>query len=778
MMGSGYVSFSLDFIKEFNSHYFAVPTNYSILTHWPEEMSQQYLETPISLQDVQPLIPVDVTTIHLGIIPFCWCESIPVSASDPVASVIVELKQSNAYIRPILLPMFQEYDESVFQNLVYVKQIRENLLKVYAVLPSTGIFILNIYLQNSPFQNKIFLSYILTSKGDQCHNEVGYPFIFPMSANSFNFKLLKWNSEEQNSYLCKHTKLSPHSIDFEADQGLSFHHCIVEGKHESLDDIDQTKVLLYNTMLVSKNDGKYQLFTIFPNTGWWTIHLSAGKVCDENGTISGYTKLLTYTIYVENGNIGHSYPQVFKPDSVFFGSDPVNSPTSEPLKILFESTAQEWVCSVSNNSTDSSLEGYAIVNSHFNKVNSFQLLAIFPKPGTWFVLAYGRSIGDDSYTAMFKIKLCISEALPNKCLIRSFAEAKHNYQIHFADSGIVSFYDNGKPFSFSFKAPSSGIQFLPTLKHQERKESIDFATFLSSQTLNSEQSEFNLSLLFPEHGCWTTEIYARSKVSDNSEYSLVATLNLSVTKPTPEICYPKVLPFFHDTRMVLKEIDALIQVKCTTGKLKLPFQAPTSTTFLCNLENEQCPDNSQLAYVQHTRDTEEFNLNAVFPELGEWKVSLYARVAPSNSSATNDYTQVLQFPIANTTNKACVAYPQIFDGFYKFKIYFADEDIPLPSVVSIGSELKHLLVKFYCPRGVSFLHYATVRNFGDPKDSDSEKRRMTTIVSDRATRARTIQVDVDCPGEWIVYLFAETKINKDAEWMPVLKYRFMAKPQK
>ena len=768
MMGSGYVSYSLDFIKEFNSYYFAVPTNYSILSHWPERASQQYLQDPVPIEAIQPLIAVDIATLSIGIMPLQWSENIFVSTADPHASIKVKLKQAEFIVKGVLQPLTEEYDENEFKKYVFVEKLNENTWQVHAAIPLPGMYSLNIYLQKSPFEKKLFLSYFLSCAGKASNLFLGYPVVIPILNNSFKLKLLKWNCNNLKSYLCEHGEKGPHSICFRAERETLFHHCITEGKQDNLETFEENEILMCNTHFVDKGDGTYELLSLFPKTGWWTIHLSAVKISDEDDTVSGYTKLFSYTVFVEECHGDMFYPHIYRWGSVNFASKPIVPPRREILKVPFKSNLQQWICSVSHDSMQGSNHSSAAVcptQSAGDGLSSFQLTAIFPLPGMWSLLAYGRSKGNEKFIASFRLQVSISEPLTNKYIVRTYTD-DNDYEVTVADSEIVTFEDNGKPFTLRFTAISSNVEYIPLLKHKEDEQPEKYATFLGCHSQNEKLSEFSLRVLFPKRGLWTIELYARSTSMGDSEYDQVASLNLLVSKPSPGVCYPKVHPSFHTLGMSLEDGVATVQKTCGTGRFKMPFQAPTSAVFLCSMENKDHPEDPQLAYIEHKK--EKLMLYAVFPKLGEWKMSLFGK----STNVLEDYTQVLQLCILNATCLAGVSYPQTFEGFYQFKIYFAEEDIPLPSTVTLGSNLHIFSMNFYSSRRTSFLHYATVSGVNQTTKESKEARRMTTIVSNPATRLYTIQVNVDCVGAWTIYLFAESK-RENEEWIPILKHRFI-----
>ena len=46
------------FKKHFNRSYFAVPPEQMILTHWPDRVEDQLLETPVPLELIKQLVPL------------------------------------------------------------------------------------------------------------------------------------------------------------------------------------------------------------------------------------------------------------------------------------------------------------------------------------------------------------------------------------------------------------------------------------------------------------------------------------------------------------------------------------------------------------------------------------------------------------------------------------------------------------------------------------------------------------------------------------------------
>lgn len=783
----------MNFIKKFTHHYFGVPPQYSILTHWPSEPSQQHLMPPMLLQDLQSLIPVDMLTLGSGIVPLCWSEVIDVSmlesssGSDPTTFISLRLKHNtdNMYVRARLLPasLSEDFQEEEFQNLVFIESCSENEFHIHTVLPKAGKFVLNVYLQNTPIPDKLHLSYIINSTVEK-GSRVGYPFIFPTAAKAFKFKPLYWN-KNRKSYDCVHSGENTLPIVFEADKNTTFYHCIVQGKVDTLNTNQPSSILLYNTMLVMDKKRLFQLMAVFPSDGWWTIHLSAAKLSEDDDTVSGYTTLLTYKVYVENGKPEKSYPHVLKPNSVFFGSDPIKTPHSSPLKLLFAMHNDHDLVNyvTCNQEAGESLEGYSTVDCidtvDDGKYKSYQLKAVFPKPDTWFVHVFSRRNSNGMYTATFKLKLEITEALHNKTLLQSIDETRKHCGISFVDSGIITFEDDGKPFSFSFTAPASGIDFLHSLKLQDDENAVDYRTHFVAHDKkgNTEQSEYSLTVLFPERGNWRIESYAlNSKMGDN-DYSLVTEIKLYVSNPVPALCYPKIWPAFKDLGMKIREVDALIQATCTTGEFKLSFQAPEHTHFLCNLDNLEANNPSQQAYVHSMPDSQERILHMVFPNLGDWKVALFAKQRSQNESKREEYVQIMQLSLNNTVCKAGLSFPQIFEGFYKFNIHLAAEDIPLPSVLNVGEGLQHLLLKFYSPEGVKFLHYGSFTDSDDEKNlekSGVRERKMTTMMSNPDTGLHQVQIEVNKIGQWTLYLFAESLPNSDTEWTPILQYQFHA----
>lgn len=787
MLGSGYINLSLEFVKAHTRRYFAVPPQNLILTHWPLHQSKQFLKSPLSLQTLKPIIPVSMKTLSLGIHPLNWSEIINVGEKclDPVTSVSVIVSDiTNLYLSAKLVPLSQaeseEHNEDELQRHIFIRQVNENKFNIQAVLSRSGTFVLNVYLFSKTEHDRpkdFCLSYIIKSEMQQ-KDEVGYPYVFSLPAEAFNFKPLYWNNNKK-SHDCVHSD-EVFSLVFEASSDMSFYHCLIRGKVASTSVSNNDTHHHHNTLIVGNSNHLYKLLAVFPEKGWWTLFISGTRVSGDEKIISGYTSLLNYHVFIENGSQRLSYPKITMPGAVLFDVDPViAAETGDLLTTIPFALSKHLEFShylTLEHMNEELWEGYSnieVADQYDNgKYKHYKLNIIFPKRGTWFVHVFGLNSDEESHKKVFELKIKTEAPRLNTLLVQSNALSQSNCGIKLINGGIVTFLDDGQPFTFKFVAPDLDISFIHELKSHDDSLDDSYCTFLTPHVKDCAQNEttYSLSALFPTAGKWSICLFA-AKVGE--ENVLVLQVRLNVKKPVLDYCYPKIYPGFSDFDCKVLEKDALLKSCSETNELKLPFQASSRVYFFCEVKNltaENTKDLLQQAFVHSNPDTSAKILHVIFPEPGQWKLNLFAK--SMDVSTENDLTPVLQIFMRSTACKRDFSFPILNEGFYKLhKLHFDPSNLPLPSLIKVDKIPRNLVIGFYSPPGVTFKHRAEVKIQDEDNNFDGTTEHvLTRMMSSSDTGLHELIVEVAKPGQWTVSLYAQNTENLLFEG--VMEYSF------
>ena len=765
--------------------YFDPLPEHLIFTHWPTDSSKQYLRSPLLLQELQPVIPLPMTTRHLGLQPSNWSEVMTVlkASPDPVAVVSFSLAAgtTNSYVTADLIPHLSSEvarGQDELQRHTYITKTNSNEFNIQTVLPTRpGKFFLNIYLneiQCSQSQ-QLCLSYLIESEASDHDARIGYPLVYPSIAKAFDCTLKYWNTGNK-SYRCVNSISALLSLVFEASSDISFYHCLIRGRSTGPSESKPDDVYDYQTALAN-NSNLYKLVAIFPEEGWWTLYISGTTNFD--GVTSGSTSLLTYQVFAEKGSRKLSYPRVLVPDTVIVPSDPITAmqndvttvpfATSTPLNFFHYLTAEQPGSGI--------FEGYSNVELDKERSNTdyanYLLNVVFPNPGTWTVHVF-NALSNGVNEGLFQLKVTVDDPLPNTLLLQTNTSFLKEYNITLMKNGIVTFADDGQPFSFEFMAPAE-VDFLHELKSPNNSQE-DYCTHLYRQhdTMQQSTTTSTLSATFPSPGKWTLELFA-SKAGEDS-YNLVVDLKLDVKNPLFNRRYPKIYPAFGRYGCHLLKDNALVKSTCGS-EFKLPFQTSSAVYFSFKLENERHEDFSQQVFVHASPESKDKTLHLIFPECGTWKLIVYASQL---EQLMGQVDPILQVCVESNECNRDVSFPLLYQHFYEpYRLSFNPKDLPLPSVVQIGALPKTLHISYYSPPDVVFHHYAELMRDSDGEQGarDGTTEHMATrMVSDDSTGLHRLQVEVAQTGHWTVLLFASNtdKPESPDKWSPVMKHVFYA----
>ena len=757
-------------MKACSRHYFAVPPQFLILTHWPKH--RQFLNAPFDFSDIQPIIPVSMRTLSLYLHPLSWCEVISIGhfSPDPVASVSVKLNHPTTTYLTAKLVSISENNAlcEEIQSSTFVKGVGESEYSIQAVLPASGTFYLCIYLHDTLANSKLdnfCLSYVINSKVEA--KTVGFPQVYSIPAKAFDFKFLYWSTSKK-SYDCVH-KNGVFSFIFKTKSKLLFDHGVLEGRITDPNVVDPEYRQNYNTLIIQNKKNLCKLLAVFPSGGWWTVYLSATKANGEEAVL-GYTSLFLHHIFVENGSPDLTYPQIFMP-TIYFDSKPILAvDKSDALTVipfaLSKSCYNFHHYLTYDKSSGESWKGYTniAIDSKYDNTNykHYLLSTVFPKSGTWFVHMFYKADTSET-TGLFRLKIYVENPSLNLLLVQSKIEPLQDIKLNY--DNVIKFFDNGKPFSFKFTVLKPSVRLLHHLKSHDGTVA-EFCTYLEKEH-EFEQTLCTLNVLFPKIGKWTVELFAAKVGCDH--YDLVFEINMNVQHPIIGRLFPKLYHAFGEFDCQLLRTDSLIKTNCDIEEFKLPFLAPSNIYFSCTAENQlECKKVSQQTFVHSLTGTREKILHFIFPAIGNWILTLYGK------QNEGDLTCLLQVFIHNTALNSNFSFPQVLESFHQpFKLYFDSSDLPLPSIIKIGKYPENLIIRFHSSHEVTFKHYAEVETKERRKSSEdrvSTKRVLTRMMSN--ARVHELKIEIAKYGRWSVFLFA--RHGEDDDWTDVMQYDFNA----
>ena len=794
---SGYVTSTMSYCKYFSCHYFAVPPHQFILTHWPSNETWKLLDEPLTLEKLKPLIPVPSSTIGLGIEPDTWSEVVEI-LDDPVACIQLRCKENVAIFATLLATnnlKKEDFSTKTHQGKFTFIKREENSVSIRAAPPHKGQFILNIYAcDNSSTQNyRLVLSYLIQNTR-QIVSQVGYPIVGEGAAVKFNFRPLHWNAPN-GDYCCE----VPGRLDviFRARPDLHFYHCIMPG--ERADFTNPSPALAsnkhhFNTMVVQNevgDPGLHMLHTIFPTQGLWTLYLYAKKseidTSFETSQSNAYDLVLLYNVYVLIGIPEQSYPNILSPFVSMLQPESISASGDEIFSFYFNSSKIFDFHSylTFDRQTSVSMDNFtAIENVSSSNQHTYRLNIIFPKPGNWYVHAFGRDNADPrqtSYSGLFVLQIKVDGSLKNTTFPKVNQALANTLNIKFLNSGSITFQDDGSPFTYKLLIPKGIIDLIHNIKpHSARdanfnEELLQHCTSLSfdkqaEDSIPPDHTECTLNAVFPWAGTWTVQVFA--SFMGSKHYECLIEVNLHVGNPTPCLCYIKVHPSFYHLDLSIPEQFLSYNPTSDSPEIKIPFNAPENVQFVWNMEFVKSGEKVfQQAIVHHQENPNQSYvdstfqnriLHLIFPKPGEWIFHLYGRIGSNElQEERHNYQTVFEIRINASSFNNEFRFPHTFDSFRNvFGMKLDEEKLPLISKVhSIPSVV---CIPFYSPPNVK-LWYDIEVNHSLVTQPTAQLRNVSECL-------HKLVVEVNRKGKWNMILYAQLADSHKKNWTAVLKH--------
>ena len=806
-LGSGFISPNAEYQSDFTPQFFCVKPQDFILTHWPSRANLQLIKKTLSFSEFQPLIPLSPRALELGINPDTWSENleIPGEVHDPIVFITMACNIDVKLIAK--LSTKQEFERSnelsnhifIYREVSSIEMGKQNV-RIRAIVPDAGQYVLDVYAcktsSNNPNKDyHLALSYQIMSKtiiGSQF--KLGYPKVYDLAAAAFDFQILHWNSPMPD-YCCE---ISTGELDvvFQAKPELQFYHYMIVSTQET--DCPDS-VHHFNTFIAQNRCGEqglYMLRCVFPCQGYWSVYLCATQAVDydsQQPTISGYTCIFKYHVYVKKSVENKSFPRVIAPYITFHKPLTVSASGSEVLSVQFSSSRllEFYSYLTFETSTSEPLESYTRV-SEFKDIQiefpkkkyEYHLNVIFPKPGNWYVHLFGRDFtnGDQKYNELFILNVSVKAAITNKRFPTIYSSTANALKFSCCDTGCISFCDDGSPFTYNFKAPGNGIHFIPSITLENKDTSIFDKNYLQRCTLllpyktdNCGYYLYTMHAVFPFAGTWSVQLFGRLSCSESNDYDLVLYIQLQVSKPSSNRCYPTIYPAFSDLGFKIPNELLLYDCESSDFEIKLPFYSPENVLFDSRLMQGKDVFVNQTMVRHNRNDNGDYNsstnrmLHGIFPKTGEWVVYLYA---DNCSAVQNEILQsetyyekkaVLELKIRALCSNNKLTFPQIYDPFYSIFSLKLDETLyPLTSRVHYFPS--KIILQFYSPPDVKFLHSCKL-------STNLDAASITRLESDPQTGLCKLSVEINEYGQWIVTLYAKKSDSPERQkWITVLKH--------
>ena len=782
--GSGHTSSSSGGVS-YTPDYFAVPPQHLILTHWPTDPSYQFLESSLSLQEINGVLPVPATTLKQGIVPLTWSKRLTVPEYFPVVSVDVCVENESTKLSAELVPGpdAELTDASYEQNVLVTK--KEKKWNIQAATPLKEQYSLNIYSQqpnSAESTNKLCLSYVIQSERD-AELKLGYPKLNESVLPTYDFDLIHWNSPAQ-SYVCQNLSGSLNLV-FEAKPNIDFDQYTVPGRVANPDSLPEESKKRYNTMLLRNtgpNKSLYQLQAVFPSNGWWTVSIYGADPGNTEHMSWKYNCLLNYYVYVTAGLPRNTYPRILSPDISFNGIKPISATGNEQFSLQFAASKHLTCSHYLVFDEKETFKGFTKVD-FCGKMKSkerfvYNLRVIFPWPGSWHVHVLGKEKDKGQDISLFKLNITVNGALKNTSFVDCDSAIAEALGVEVLNDGLLTFEEDTQPLRYSFKAlPDVNIHH--SLKFQESDgSSKDYSTHLSSEPCadvepGPSRTMHTIHAVFPSSGKWSLQLYAGEEGCSN--FSLVITLNVNIQKPCLQLCYPKISTAFHQLKMSIESDKALIQKNCENGEFKLPFAAHEENFFTWNVElissGEKFPSNA-FVYFNPTESSNRL-LHVIFPKPGEWLIRLFAKQTSSPANKSGNFRSVLELRLNSLSFKSGIHFPQVFEQFYSnFKLQLDPTQLPLIS--EVNQVPTKIVIPIYSPDGdVQFWHDVDVKVDSSEEGEDNQtfnKEDQCKMISDPASGRHELAMEVDSKGQWTVSLFARRSNSADKSWVTILKH--------
>ena len=548
----------------------------------------------------------------------------------------------------------------------------------------------------------------------------------------------------------------------------------------------QQEELCNRTYVSQEGINKYQLNAVFPHSGRWKVGVYINEDISEKKIEIIEAFSIVTVVGIVQCDPCSVYAQLTSTAAKFKITIP-NTPTiitlHEPKPICIKFITPSDLL-FSHDIVDESegqhtpLEDYTLLDTPDNKTSPYCMKAVLPHQGNWLIQLYATDeYKEDMHTISYNqvLYLRVNNVVSDE-------EYKYNVFYGYPKLYPISVYQSqfkllewNKPeeeyiaknkvgtmeIVFSVKQnvdithcivkgiEVNGNQHL--YKKSSTGEKLHHYTCCQLIDDNGIYVKYNLNVIFPEEGLWKIELYnctSDNKISLLMEYCVHATIGLS------DQCYPCV----KSDKILLSPCEKIYSPKPPNTLLSIPFQTTSMlslTGYICELPKSLHCQQEELCnrtYVSQ-EGINKYQLNAVFPHSGRWKVGVYI-----NEDISEKKIEIIEaFSIVTVVGivqcDPCSVYAQLTSTAAKFKITIPNT----PTIITLH-EPKPICIKFITPSDLLFSH-----DIVDESEGQHTPLEDYTLLDtpDNKTSPYCMKAVLPHQGNWLIQLYATDEYKED-----------------
>ena len=634
---------------------------------------------------------------------------IPPHSDDPVIKITLNISL-NIQVVGVVNDWPEDSNASATTKRKYDKYIFydcgiDDKVCLYIIIPDQGLYTLKLYTKDFCESSFNFCCSYLVSCETDSDRYLGFPEINTDAAQKYDFQLLYWddmcNSNCTKSHVaeCRSGELI---LYFKADTATKFIHFITSGRFRSVDSNSQFH---YYTSLTRdfKNQSLWKLHVIFPSVGLWTVCISTNSNSNEKSDLL----VMSYEVNVISlkGHIGW-YPWIQSNTVKLVQNDPIKATGKEVIVIPFSTNEILEFRSLLINTSAMLIEydQYTIITQ--SSINNYELRIILPQPGKWIAQVLSCPSGEKGveFNNLFSCYFDVDECMPNTSFPIFNKDVTTKYEIKLLDGMLL--YCNVEHFVTRLKAPGS-VHFHAELRYGWSNENERISPKHSHCAFTAPEGNdiHRVEVMFPDSGEWNLIISAL--FDQSSSHELVCQMKFTTTLHQSNMLFPRIYPSFYSFHMSI--LCEYIPYKCTIeDKASFPLSVAEEITIFPVLFKSDEPDKgyyNQAVIVPQGWSSDVYQLEAVFPDIGEWIIQIFG----AHRESTKDIQLVLQLFYAVSKATTGLAYPQLRTSFFtKYHMAILKPSLLLPSFLQ-GTPTQ-ISFKFHKPEFTQVVHEA--RNNG------------------------------------------------------------------
>ena len=633
---------------------------------------------------------------------------IPPHSDDPVIKVTLNISL-NSQVVCVLNDCPEDSSASATTKRKYDKYVFyeygiDGKVCLYIIIPDQGLYTLKLYTKHFCESSFNFCCSYLVSCETDSNRYLGFPEINANAAQKYDFQLLYWNDMCNSNCTKSHVaecRSGELILYFKADTATKFIHFITSGRFRSVDSNSQFH---YYTSLTRdfKNQSLWKLHVIFPSIGLWTVCISTNSTSNEKSDLL----VMSYEVNVISlkGHIGW-YPWIQSNTVKLVRNDPIKETGKEVIKIPFCTNEILEFRSLLINTSAIEYDQYTMITK--SSINKYELNIILPQPGKWIAQVLSCPSGEKGveFSNLFSCYFDVDECMPNTSFAIFNKDVTTEYEIKLLDGILL--YCNVEHFVTRLKAPGSA-HFHAELRYGWSNEIERTSPKYSHCAFTAPEGNdiHRVEVMFPDSGEWNLVISALFDQSLSHEL-VICQMKFTTTIHQSNMLFPRLYPSFYSFHMSIP--CEYIPYKCNIeNKASFPLSVAEQIRIFPVIFKSDEPDKeyyNQAVIVPQGWSSDVYQLEAVFPDIGEWIIQIFG----ADRESTKDIQLVLQLFYAVSKATTGLVYPQLRTSFFtKYHMAILKPSLLLPSFLQ-GTP-NQISFKFHKPEFTQVVHEA--RNNG------------------------------------------------------------------